>query len=54
MHFDNFTEEEKLYFKEKLGDLITVCNDDKIYIGQIEKTEDYIDLSTTCLPNVRF
>ena len=29
-------------------------NDDKIYIGQIEKTEDYIDLSTTCLPNVRF
>lgn len=29
-------------------------NDDKINIGQIEKTEDYIDLSTTCLPNVRF
>ena len=41
MHFDNFTEEEKLYFKEKLGDLITVCNDDKIYIEDKENYDQF-------------
>ena len=48
MHFDNFTEEEKLYFKEKLGDLITVCNDDKIYIEDKENYDQFALVKSTC------
>lgn len=32
MHFDNFTQEEKDYFVEKLGDLITDISDEEICI----------------------
>ena len=35
MHFEDFTQEEKDYFVEKLGDLIIDCSDEEITI------EDY-------------
>ena len=48
MHFDNFTQEEKDYFVEKLGDLITVCNDDKIYIEDKENYDQFALVKYTC------
>lgn len=41
MHFDNFTEKEKAYFEEKLGNLITYCSD-----GAIEIDDKYGEIFT--------
>lgn len=48
MHFDNFTEKEKAYFEEKLGNLITDCCDDEIYIEDEDNCDHFILLKYTC------
>jgi len=48
MHFDNFTEKEKAYFKEKLGNLITNCYDNEIHIEDKDNCDHFILLKYTC------
>ena len=48
MHFDNFTQEEKDYFKEKLGELVTEINDDEITIEDDENSDHFALLKYTC------
>ena len=48
MHFEDFTQEEKDYFAEKLGDLITEINDDEIIIEDEENCDNFALLKYTC------
>ena len=48
MYFDNFTQEEKDYFEEKLGDLITDISDDEITIDDDENCDHFIILKYPC------
>ena len=48
MHFEDFTQEEKDYFAEKLGDLITEINDDEIIIEDEENCDHFVLLKYAC------
>lgn len=49
MHFENFTQEEKDYFKEKLGDLVFIdINDEEITIEDTENCDNFTLLKYPC------
>ena len=48
MHFEDFTQEEKDYFKEKLGDLITEINDNEIIIEDEDNCDSFTLLKYPC------
>ena len=48
MHFEDFTQEEKEYFAEKLGNLITEINDDEIIIEDEENCDQFTLLKYPC------
>lgn len=48
MHFEDFTQEEKAYFEEKLGNFITDCCDKEITIDDYENCDHFTLLKYSC------